>query len=185
MGNAAQASKLNALQVFGGLKLRAGDRILTSVSEYGSNFLAYLQVHTYMFTPTVKSLLTPKLKQYLVVTIRFGMSYSSSVVVRKQYWRILLTHFQLAAESIVSIAAFSKHVYPFVQRLILETTCSLHVEPVVRLRGLHCILVIHAAEYRGLCMAYCVSQHMCDDSLVTVPVSQACIHGCWMQQCRQ
>ncbi len=32
------------VQVFGGLNLKAGDRILTSVSEYGSNFLAYLQV---------------------------------------------------------------------------------------------------------------------------------------------
>ena len=31
-------------QVFGGLNLKPGDRILTSVSEYGSNFLAYLQV---------------------------------------------------------------------------------------------------------------------------------------------
>ncbi|KAL3143663.1 hypothetical protein ABBQ38_002458 [Trebouxia sp. C0009 RCD-2024] len=30
-------------QVFGGLHLKAGDRILTSYSEYGSNFLAYLQ----------------------------------------------------------------------------------------------------------------------------------------------
>ncbi len=32
------------VQVFGGLNLKAGDRILTSISEYGSNFLAYLQV---------------------------------------------------------------------------------------------------------------------------------------------
>ena len=31
-------------QVFGGLHFKPGDRILTSVSEYGSNFLAYLQV---------------------------------------------------------------------------------------------------------------------------------------------
>lgn len=32
------------VQVFGGLNLKAGDRILTSISEYGSNFLGYLLV---------------------------------------------------------------------------------------------------------------------------------------------
>ncbi len=37
-------SNFEHVQVFGGLNLKAGDRILTSVSEYGSNFLAYLQV---------------------------------------------------------------------------------------------------------------------------------------------
>ena len=52
LGNAAQASNLDALQVFGGLKLRAGDRILTSFSEYGSNFLAYLQVHSLVVSST-------------------------------------------------------------------------------------------------------------------------------------
>ncbi|KAA6422013.1 MAG: aminotransferase class V [Trebouxia sp. A1-2] len=37
------SSTASWFQVFGGLNLKAGDRILTSVSEYGSNFLAYLQ----------------------------------------------------------------------------------------------------------------------------------------------
>lgn len=33
-----------ALQVFYGIPLSSGDRILTSVVEYGANFIAYLQV---------------------------------------------------------------------------------------------------------------------------------------------
>ncbi|DBA75470.1 TPA: hypothetical protein ACH3X1_010723 [Trebouxia sp. C0004] len=37
------SSTASWFQVFGGLNLKAGDRILTSISEYGSNFLAYLQ----------------------------------------------------------------------------------------------------------------------------------------------
>lgn len=37
------SSTTSWFQVFGGLNLKPGDRILTSVSEYGSNFLAYLQ----------------------------------------------------------------------------------------------------------------------------------------------
>ena len=32
------------MQVFGGLNLKAGDVIFTSLTEYGSNYLAYLQV---------------------------------------------------------------------------------------------------------------------------------------------
>jgi hypothetical protein len=34
----------HAWQVFFGLPFTAGDRILTSVIEYGSNYIAYLQV---------------------------------------------------------------------------------------------------------------------------------------------